>query len=96
MADSAAIALYVADRYASGELAPAIDETDRGRFLFWMFYTPGDIEPAMMERFLNFEVDRASCGWGNYETPLRVLQEGVGEGPWILGDAFSAADTLLG
>jgi len=96
MADSGPICLYLADRYAPGRLAPAVDDPLRGRFLFWMFYTPGAIEPAMMERFLNFEVDRASCGWGNYETTLRVLQEGVGEGPWILGDLFTAADVLLG
>ena len=96
MADSAPICLYLADRYAPGRLAPAVDDPIRGRFLFWMFYTPGAIEPAMMERFLGFEVNKGSCGWGNYETTLRVLQEGVGEGPWILGDHFTAADVLLG
>ncbi len=96
MADSAPICLYLADRYAPGRLAPEIDDPARGRFLFWMFYTPGAIEPAMMERFLGFEVNRGSCGWGNYETMLRVLQEGVADGPWILGDRFSAADVMLG
>ena len=96
MSDSAPICLYLADRYAPGRLAPAVDDPMRGRFLFWMFYTPGAIEPAMMERFLGFEVNKGSCGWGNYDTTLRVLQEGVGEGPWILGDHFTAADVLLG
>ena len=46
MADSAAICLYLADRYASGRLAPALDDPSRGRFLYWMTYTPGAIEPA--------------------------------------------------
>ena len=44
MADSAAICLYLADRYGAGRLAPAVDAPDRGRFLFWMFFTPGAIE----------------------------------------------------
>ena len=33
MADSAAICLYLADRYAPGRLAPTLDDPSRGRFL---------------------------------------------------------------
>lgn len=96
MADSAPIALYLADRYAPGRLAPGIDDPARGRFLFWMNYTPGAIEPAMMEKFNGLKVSPASCGWGNFDLMLQVLEEGVGDGPWIMGERFTAADTLLG
>ena len=96
MADSAPICLYLADRYAPGRLAPAADDPLRGRFLFWMFFTPGAIEPAMMEKFIGFEVDPGSCGWGNYQKMLDTLAAGVAEGPWIMGDRFTAADVLLG
>jgi glutathione S-transferase len=96
MADSAPICLYLADRYAPGQLAPAADDPLRGRFLFWMFFTPGAIEPAMMEKFIGFEVDPGSCGWGNYQKMLDTLAAGVAEGPWIMGDRFTAADVLLG
>jgi len=96
MADSAPIALYLADRYAPGRLAPKVDDPARGRFLFWMNYTPGAIEPAMMEKFNGLKVSPASCGWGNFEIMLRVLEEGVGAGPWVMGETFTAADTLLG
>ena len=51
LAESAAICLYTADRYAAGRLAPAVDHADRGRFLYWTFYTPAVIEPAMSEKF---------------------------------------------
>lgn len=96
MADSSPICLYLADRYAPGRLAPEVDDPARGKFLFWMGYTPGAIEPAMMEKFLGFEVNKGSCGWGNYDTVLQVLEDGLKEGPWILGDYFSAADVMLG
>lgn len=36
MSESAAICLYVADRYAPGRLAPAVDDKERGRFLYWL------------------------------------------------------------
>ena len=61
-----------------------------------MTYTPGAIEPAMMEKFIGFEVARASCGWGNYEETFRVLKEGLAAGPWIMGEAFTAADVMIG
>lgn len=96
MADSAPICLYLADRYARGRLAPAVDDSSRGRFLFWMFFTPGAIEPAMMEKFVGFEVNPGSCGWGNYEKMIETLSTGIADGPWIMGDQFTAADVLLG
>ncbi len=96
MADSASIAIYLADRYPEAGLAPAIDHPDRGRYLFWCTYTPGVIEPAMMERFNDWEVNPGSSGWGNWDRMIKTLERGLTEGPWILGERFSAADTLLG
>ncbi|MEJ2399816.1 MAG: glutathione S-transferase family protein [Xanthomonadales bacterium] len=96
MADSAAICLYLADRYASGRLAPTIDDAARGRYLYWMTYTPGAIEPAMMEKFNGLEVSPTSSGWGNFDIVMRVLEEGLAAGPWIMGGRFTAADVLLG
>lgn len=96
MADSSAIALYLCDRYPASGLAPAIDEPARGKFLYWMTFTPGVIEPAMMERFTGMEVSRASCGWGNFDTMIEVLEAGLQEGPWLMGEQFSVADVLVG
>jgi glutathione S-transferase len=96
MADSASIGLYLADRYPAAGLAPAIDDPARGQYLYWMTYTPGVIEPAMMEKFTGMEVSRASSGWGNFEAMIEVLEAGVKQGPWVMGEKFSAADVLLG
>lgn len=96
MADSAAICLYLADRYASGRLAPAVDHPDRGRFLFWMFFTPGAIEPAMGQKMGNWQTDSGATGWGNFERMLATWEKGLQPGPWLLGDTFSAADVMAG
>lgn len=96
LAESAAICLYVADRYAGGRLAPALDDPDRGRFLYWMFYTPAVIEPAMSEKFSGAAGNRFSSGWGDFPTMIATLEAGLAEGPYILGERFSAADVLLG
>jgi glutathione S-transferase len=96
MADSAAIGLYLADRYPAAGLAPAIDDPWRGEYLYWMTYTPGVIEPAMAEKFNNWQVSRATSGWGDFATMIEVLEKGLAQGPWLLGEQFSAADVLVG
>jgi glutathione S-transferase len=96
MADSAAICLYLSDRYASGRLAPTLDDAARGRYLYWMTYTPGAIEPAMMEKFMGMEVSPATSGWGNFDIVIQVLEDGLSAGPWVMGERFTAADVLLG
>ncbi len=58
MSESAAICIYVADRYAAGKLAPAIDDASRGQYLYWTIYTPAVVEPAMAEKFSNVEPNR--------------------------------------
>ncbi|MGD8976656.1 MAG: glutathione S-transferase family protein [Gammaproteobacteria bacterium] len=96
LADSAAICLYLADRYAAGSLAPTIEEPDRGRFLFWMFFAPGAMEPAMAEKMGGWETNRGSHGWGDFQTMMQTLEEGLEPGPWLLGDRFSVADVMVG
>lgn len=96
LADSSAIALYLADRFPEAGLAPEVTHANRGRYLYWSTYTPGVIEPAMAEKFGNWTVSRVSSGWGDFDLMVETLEEGLKVGPWILGDHFSAADTLLG
>ena len=96
IADSSAIALYLADRYPACGLAPAIDDPLRGSYLYWMTFTPGVIEPSMAEKFNQWEVNRGSSGWGDYDLMMEVLETGLKDGPWLLGERFSAADILVG
>ena len=96
MSESAAVCLYLADRYAPGRLAPALDDDRRGRFLYWLMYTPAVVEPAMSEKFAGVEPNRARSGWGDFDLMIETWEQGLGERPWILGDEFTAADVMLG
>ena len=46
--ESAAIGLYLADRYSYGRLAPRVDEPERGPYLRWSFFAPSVIEPGAL------------------------------------------------
>lgn len=96
LADSAAICLYLADRYPACGLAPAVDDARRGEYLYWMIYTPGVIEPALAERFNGVAPNRSSSGWGDFDVMIETLAAGVAKGPWVLGEQFTAADVMLG
>ena len=96
MSESAAICLYIADRYAPGTLAPAIDDTRRGKFLYWLMYTPAVVEPSMSEKFNGVAANRYRSGWGDFELMLETLEQGIEGKSWILGDTFTAADVMLG
>ncbi len=96
MSESAAIALYIADRYSSGILAPALDDSSRGKFLYWVIYTPAVIEPAMAEKFNNIEPNRVRSGWGDFDLMVETLENALRSNTWLLGDQFTAADVLVG
>ena len=96
MSESAAICIYLADRYGKGNLAPAVDDALRGKFLYWTLYTPAVIEPAMSERFNQTEPNRGRSGWGDFDLMIQTFDEGLADREWILGDRFSAADVMLG
>ena len=94
--ESAAIGLYLADRYAAGRLAPALDDPARGTYFRWSLYAPSVIEPAAMAKMSAWTVNAGQAGWGTYETMLDTVEAAIGEGPFLLGDRFTMADVIFG
>jgi len=96
MADSAAICLFLADRYGAGRLAPTLADPERGSYLYWMLFTPGVIEPSVAERAGGWTPNPTHHGWGSFDAMIHTLEKGLVPGPWLLGERFSAADVLVG
>lgn len=96
VAETAAIGLYLADRYALGRLAPALDDPARGPYLRWCLYAPSVIEPGCAAHAAKWEFRPSNVGWGSYETMLETLGQALEPGPWLLGDRFTMADVVLG
>lgn len=96
LTEAAAIALYLADRYAPGRLAPALDDPRRGTYLRWSFFAPSVIEPAVMAKVSGWEVKEVAAGWGNYASMIATAKSALARGPFLLGDDFSMADVVFG
>jgi glutathione S-transferase len=92
--ETTAICLYLADRYGLGTLAPAPNDPARAPYLRWAVFATAVLEPAIYMR--EQDVDPSAVGWGDYETALNALETALSPGPWLLGEAFSAADVTLG
>jgi glutathione S-transferase len=94
--ESAAIGLYLADRYASGRLAPALDDPKRGTYLRWSFFAPSVIEPGLMAKAAGWSYKEGQAGWGNHAAMLDAIESALVPGPYLLGDEVSMADVIFG
>lgn len=96
MAEAAAICAYVAERYPDARLAPALGDGHRAKYLYWLFFAPGCIEPAIAQIATKMELNPVAAGWGDAQRVFDVLEAALETGPWILGEQFTAADIAIG
>lgn len=94
--ESAAIGLYLADRYASGRLAPALDDPARGTYLRWSLFAPSVVEPGSMAKAAGWEYREGAAGWGSHDAMLAAMESALAGRTFILGDTFSMADVIFG
>jgi glutathione S-transferase len=94
VAESGAVLLYLADRHPETQLGVPLDDPQRGRFLQWMFFTGSCLEPAMAERMTGAQSNTVSFGWGDLGRVEHAIESALEEGPWLLGERFTAVDIL--
>jgi glutathione S-transferase len=95
MGETAAILLYLADKFPEAGLAPAIDDPQRGRFLQWLMFPATTMEPVMTEKRLKLTPNTSQSGWGDYDRAMGALEAALQPGPWLQGDRFTAADLYV-
>jgi glutathione S-transferase len=94
--ESAAIAIYLADRYSLGKLAPALDDPARATYLRWSFFAPSVIEPGAMAKLNNWTFKPSQAGWGTFDAMMASMDSAVAGKQFVLGDRFSMADCVFG
>lgn len=94
--ENAAICMYVADKFPQARLAPPADSPDRGRYLSLMVYSTAQLEPAMGDSLLGVRSNNSARGWTNFEQAKDAVERELGEGPYLFGARFTAADVMIG
>ena len=103
MFESAAILLYLADRFADKNLAPKPSTPARARYYQWMIFAVTELEPHVAT-FGNHtqrlpEAERApavaAAARTRFVENARLVAAAVAGRDFLLGDAFTAADVMM-
>ena len=104
MVESAAIVIWAFDRHPQAGLAPALDAPERAAYLQWCVYGPAELDPYLVTITQNTmilpedERDPAKVEAAKQQLATRYafLEEGLGGRSYLVGDAFSGADVVIG
>ncbi|TWT11822.1 glutathione S-transferase family protein [Reyranella sp. CPCC 100927] len=95
--EAAAICCHLADAYPQAGLNVSVGDPRRGPYLKWLFFGPSCLEPAIIDRmFKRPDVVPGALGYGTFDTTLDVVITAITEGPYLLGEQFTAADVVIG
>ena len=94
--ESAAVALYLTDKFPAASIGPVVGDSARGAYLTWLAYYAGVMEPAWTSAFMNTEVPRGMAGWVKTDEVMDLVNATLSKSAYILGDKFSAVDILIG
>jgi len=94
----AAICTYLADEFPHAKLNIPVGTSQRGQYLKWLFFAPGALEPAVIDRAAQRKepARRAMLGYGDFNMTMDVVANAVAKGPWLMGEQFTAADVVIG
>lgn len=100
--ESAAIALYLADRFPQAGLAPA--PAERHEYYQWAFFVGAAIEPHLLEFFMQTvrlpegerSGERATKSKEGLDRVFGVVNDRLAARQYLLGDQFSMVDVILG
>jgi glutathione S-transferase len=106
--ESAAIVQHLADRFPEAQLAPAVGTAARAKYYQWMHYAMSALEPPAVTIFLHTTgtpMGRAPeeripqlvpGARAQLAAAVKVVDDALAGNRFILGEAFSAADVMLG
>ena len=101
--ETAAVALYLADKFPESGLAPAPGTAERAAFYRWMIHLTNTPQVEYRAWFYPHEhvSDEAAAPAVKQAAERRLyrmfdlISEQLGDRTWLLGDRFSAADLFL-
>ena len=96
VSENPAIAIYLADRYGYGTLAPRIEDPDRGAYLKWMVFSTAVVDPVASLHEARIDLPGYGFSFGTFDDMVGVLKGALFGRRYLLGHRFTAADVVLG
>jgi glutathione S-transferase len=103
MYECAAINVFLCDRHSEANLAPQVDDPERGLYLQTLVYFSSSVQNAFQlnyypDRFADTPADEPSAqrrGIRRLRETWNVINDQIGDNEWVLGEVFSSADIYL-
>lgn len=103
LTESAAIVLHLADSHPQAGLLPPLGSSERARVYRWLFYAASNLYEGILRFYYSDRyttqatqaalVRESARAFIDYAWEL--LENELGEGPYLLGHSYSAADPYL-
>lgn len=93
--ESAAIMLYLADLFPASEYTVPHGDPERGRFLSWMSWYAGVMEPVIIFSQMGIVHPVLDATFRGMPEITARLRRALENGPWLMGDRLTAADILI-
>jgi glutathione S-transferase len=102
--ESAAICMYLADKYPEKGFAPALGTPERGIYYQWVLYSMVTVDPVIASFFVNkifYPEEKRSLAaleeaQKDFIEIARVLSPAIAGKEFLVGDRFTVADLLMG
>jgi glutathione S-transferase len=103
MTETAAMLIHLADRLAPGRLAPEPDSPARPAYLRWLMFMAVNLYQADLRAYYpeRYTADGTgatgvkAAAVRDMDRQLAILDQLIGDRPYLLGDSFTAADPYL-
>ena len=92
--ETAAILLYLTDLFPTSNLGVPVGDPLRGRYLSWLTWYAGVMEPVLILDSAEVEHPWLQATYRGAAEVRARLAEALSEGPWLVGDRYTAADLL--
>jgi glutathione S-transferase len=101
LAESGAIVEYIIARHGSGRFALAPSEREYPAYLYWFHFANGTLQPVMGRNMILRRLDLPNdnpillAQRERLGRALNLVEDRLGEVPYLAGEAFSAADIMI-
>lgn len=97
LVESGAIIEVILNRYAPGQLQPALETQDYANHLMWLHFAEGSLAARLIAdyRVWMIEPPIARSRLVDSEATVQFAENHLAKKPWFGGDEFSAADIMM-
>ena len=97
LCESGAIVEYLIERYGAGDLAPLPNSPLRAKYLQWMHFPEGTLNPYInaIQRFSESSPAIAATLKDELDIAIGFVNRALTDSPYIVGQEFTGADIML-